>query len=221
MSKIEELIAQYCPEGVEFLEMQEVFEIKNGYTPSKANLEFWENGTLPWFRMEDIRANGRVLSDSIQHITPESVKGSGLFSANSVIVSTSATIGEHALITVDFLANQRFTCLTRKNVYTERLNMFYFHYYMFVVDEWCKNNVNISGFAGVDMPKFKKLQIPVPPFPIQKEIVTILDKFTQLEAELEARRKQYEYYRGKLLTFKPKLQTTTAMMMITTTTTTT
>lgn len=208
MSKIEELIEQLCPKGVEFIEMQEVFEIRNGYTPSKANREFWENGTIPWFRMEDIRENGRVLSDSIQHITPESVKGSGLFTATSIIVSTSATIGEHALITVDFLANQRFTCLTRKNGYAERLDMFFFQYYMFVVGEWCKNNINISGFAGVDMSKFKKLQIPIPPLPIQQEIVAILDKFTQLEAELEAeldaRKRQYEYYRNQLLNFEGK-----------------
>jgi type I restriction enzyme S subunit len=205
MNKIQQLIQQYCPNGVEFKELQEVFDIKNGYTPSKGNPEFWENGTIPWFRMEDIRANGRVLSDSIQHITPESVKGSGLFAANSIIVSTSVTIGEHALITVDFLANQRFTCLTRKSNYTHRLDMLFFQNYMYLIDEWCKNNINISGFAGVDMPKFKKLQIPIPPIAVQQEIAYILDSFTQLEAELEAeleaRRAQYEYYRAKLLNF--------------------
>ena len=208
MNKIQQLIQQYCPNGVEFKELQEVFDIKNGYTPSKSNSEFWENGTIPWFRMEDIRANGRVLSDSIQHITPESVKGSGLFAANSIIVSTSATIGEHALITVDFLANQRFTCLTRKSDYTDRLDMLFFQNYMFLVDEWCKNNINISGFAGVDMPKFKKLKIPIPPIAVQQEIAYILDSFTQLEAELEAeleaRRAQYAYYRAKLLNFNNK-----------------
>jgi type I restriction enzyme S subunit len=51
---------------------------------------------------------------------------------------------------------------------------------------------------------YSKFQIPIPPLPIQQEIVTILDSFTQLEAELEAeleaRRTQYEYYRNRLLT---------------------
>ena len=49
------------------------------------------------------------------------------------------------------------------------------------------------------------IEIPVPPLPVQEEIVRILDKFTELEEELEeeleARRKQYEYYRDSLLTF--------------------
>lgn len=81
---------------------------------------------------------------------------------------------------------------------------------MFLVDEWCKNNTNISGFASVDMGKFKNYLVPIPPLSEQERIVAILDKFdalvndlTQgLPAEIEARRKQYEYYRNKLLTFK-------------------
>lgn len=51
----------------------------------------------------------------------------------------------------------------------------------------------------------RNIEIPIPPLPVQQEIVRILDTFTELTAnlqtELEARRKQYEYYRDKLLTF--------------------
>lgn len=54
MSKLEELINELCPDGVDYKELQEVFTLRNGYTPSKDNPEFWENGTVPWFRMEDI-----------------------------------------------------------------------------------------------------------------------------------------------------------------------
>ena len=50
--------------------------------------------------------------------------------------------------------------------------------------------------------KMVQIKIPIPPIKIQEEIVKILDNFTELEAELEARKKQYEYYREKLLTFK-------------------
>ena len=58
---------------------------------------------------------------------------------------------------------------------------------------------------GLTLPRWKSIQIPLPPLAVQQEIVRILDKFTQLEAELEAeldcRKRQYEYYRNKLLTF--------------------
>lgn len=209
MKNLETLIQDLCPDGVEFRTMEEVFEIRNGYTPSKNNPDFWEGGTIPWFRMEDIRQNGRILSDAIQHITPAAIKGKGLFPANSIIIATTATIGEHALVIADSLANQRFTNLVvRKSLSACLLPKFVF-YYMFVIDEWCKKNVNAGNFASVDMKRFKKLEFPLPPIEVQTEIVRILDKFTSLEAELETeieaeidcRKRQYEYYRDKLLSF--------------------
>ena len=209
MKNLETLIQKLCPDGVEFRTMEEVFEIRNGYTPSKNNPDFWEGGTIPWFRMEDIRQNGRILSDAIQHITPAAIKGKGLFPANSIIIATTATIGEHALVIADSLANQQFTNLTvRKSLSACLLPKFVF-YYMFVIDEWCKKNVNAGNFASVDMKRFKKLDFPLPPIEVQTEIIHILDKFTSLEAELEmvleaeldCRKRQYEYYRDKLLSF--------------------
>ena len=197
---------------VRWMKMSEVFEIRNGYTPSKAKKEFWEGGTIPWFRMEDIRQNGRILSDSILHITPKGVKGKGLFKANSFILATTATIGEHALIIADSQANQQFTNLSIRKSLENELSVKYVYYYFFVIDEWCKANTNVSNFASVDMSKFYNLLIPIPSIAEQQRIVAILDRFdtlttdlTQgLPAEIEKRRQQYEYYRDKLLTFKRK-----------------
>ncbi|GAA7652153.1 restriction endonuclease subunit S [Helicobacter pylori] len=205
------LLQTLAPKGVEFKTLEEVFEIKNGYTPSKNNPEFWEKGTIPWFRMEDIRENGRILKDSIQHITPKALKGKKLFPKNSIIISTTATIGEHALLIVDSLANQQFTFLSKKANCGIALDMKFFFYQCFLLGEWCKKNTNVSGFASVDMTAFKKYKFPIPPLEIQQEIVKILDQFLALTtdllagipAEIKARKKQYEYYREKLLTFKP------------------
>ena len=123
MSKLQELINKLCPNGVEFKPLGEVFEMRNGYTPSKNNPDFWEGGTIPWFRMDDIRENGRILSDSIQHITPSAIKGKGLFEANSFILATTATIGEHALIIADSLANQQLTNLKVRKTRSRLQNM--------------------------------------------------------------------------------------------------
>lgn len=112
---------------IEWEIITDVFEIRNGYTPSKSKPEYWEGGTIPWFRMEDIRNNGMILSDSILHITMDGVKKGNLFEAGSFILATTATIGEHALLIADSLANQQFT----KFVF----------YYMFIVDEWCKSHL--------------------------------------------------------------------------------
>ncbi|WRF00750.1 restriction endonuclease subunit S [Helicobacter pylori] len=209
--RLKTLLQTLAPKGVEFKTLEEVFEIKNGYTPSKNNPEFWKNGTIPWFRMEDLRENGRILKDSIQHITPKALKGKKLFPKNSIIISTTATIGEHALLIVDSLANQRFTFLSKKANCDIALDMKFFFYQCFLLGEWCKNNINVSGFASVDMTAFKKYKFPIPPLEIQQEIVKILDQFSILTtdllagipAEIKVRKKQYEYYREKLLTFKP------------------
>jgi len=195
---------------VEWKTLGEVFNIKNGYTPSKSKSEYWTDGTIPWFRMEDIRTNGRVLKDSIQHVNKLAVKGNKVFPKNSIIVATSATIGEHALVLIPHLANQRFVSLSTKIEYKHRIDIKFIFYYFFILDEWCMNNTTTSSFSSVDMKGFRNFNIPIPSLTEQQRIADILDKFDTLvndlaagiPAEIEARRKQYEYYRNKLLTFK-------------------
>lgn len=170
--------------------METIFDIKNGYTPSKSNPSFWDNGTIPWFRMEDIRKNGHILSDSIQHVTPAAVKNAGLFPAYSIIVATTATIGEHALIIVDSLANQQFTFLTKRKSFDNKLDMMYFHYFMFIIDEWCKRNTNAGGLLSVNMDSFKKLTIPYPSSLSEQK--KIADCFVSIDKDIEATKRKLE-----------------------------
>ena len=206
--------------SVERVELSEIFDISNGYTPKKSVSSYWDDGNVPWFRMEDIRRNGRVLSESLIKVHESAVKKSGLFPENSIIVATSATIGEHALIKIPFLCNQRFTALILKEKYINKLDRKFLFYYCFVLDEWCRNNTTQSSFASVDMKGFRKFVFPVPSLTEQERIVKILDKFdalvndisSGLPAEIEARRKQYEYYRDRLLTFPRKFEPTEQAM---------
>ncbi len=158
--------------------VREVFTLGNGYTPSKANPAFWTNGTIPWFRMEDIRENGRVLSDSIQHVTPEAVKSSGLFPAGSLIVSTTATIGEHALLIADSLANQQFTVFQTVNRWSW-LSAKYLLYRFYGLGDWCRKNVNAGGLAAVSIADLQKYDIDFPSS--DKERDSIADYFGNIE----------------------------------------
>lgn len=186
--------------------MDEMFEIRNGYTPSKSNPKFWENGTIPWFRMEDIREHGHILSDSIQHITKEAVKGKGLFPANSIIVATTATIGEHALIIVDSLANQQFTFLTKRKSFDNQVDMKYFYYYMYIIDEWCKQHTNAGGFASVDMNGFKRLSVSLPSPEEQKEIA---ECFTSIDDLIDSTKQKLvmlqEHKKGLIQQLFPRI----------------
>jgi restriction modification system DNA specificity domain protein len=211
LRKAAEVVGVELVKRVEWKALDEIFTIRNGYTPSKAKQEFWTNGTIPWFRMDDIRENGGILEDSIQHITEDAVKGK-LFSSNSIIMATTATIGVHAMVTKKYLANQRFTNFTVSKILNYKLNSKFIYYYFFIIDEWCKRNTKVSNFPAVNMDLLKKQLFPLPPLSVQNYIVEKLDKFdtlvndisTGLPREIELRKKQYEYFREELLKFDRK-----------------
>ncbi|EPY9562699.1 restriction endonuclease subunit S, partial [Escherichia coli] len=194
---------------VEWVPVSELFQIKNGYTPSKSKKEFWENGTIPWFRLEDVRVNGRELNDSIQHINPLGVKGC-LFPKNSIFMSTTATIGEYALVRVPYLTNQQITNFSISEKFSEAVNIKYIFYRFYDFGKWCTENANKSGGVSIiGLKKLSQYQFPIPcpdnpekSLAIQSEIVRILDKFTALTAELNMRKKQYNYYLDQSLSFK-------------------
>ena len=198
---------------VEWLTAAEIFNIKNGYTPSKAKKEFWEDGNIPWFRLEDIRTNGRELNDSIMHVNQAGVKRN-LFPKDSIFMSTTATIGEFALVKIPHLTNQQITNFSLTSRFKGIIDIRYLFHRFHHFGEWCKENANKSGglsIIGIKKLSSYKFPIPCPDNPekslaIQSEIVRILDKFTALTAELTAeltmRKKQYNYYRDKLLSFE-------------------
>lgn len=158
------------------LRLRFVCEFRNGYTPSKANPEFWEDGTIPWYRMEDIRDSGRKLDEAKQYVTKDAIKGGGLFEAGSFILATTATIGEHAVLIVDSLANQQFTNLKIRKSLSNRLLRDYFFYYLFVIDDYCKATTKTSTFPAVSMELLKNCHVVFPLVQEQQAIVDYLDK---------------------------------------------
>ena len=173
--------------------IDELFDLGNGYTPSKSNPAYWTNGTIPWFRMEDIRTNGRILKDSIQHVTPEAVKGNGLYPKYSIILSTTATIGEHALLIANSLANQQFIFLNRKVNRRDMIDIIFFYHYCFILGKWCRDNINAGGLLAVNMDDLKNHSIYIPKsIAEQQAIATILTKMDDEITALEAKKAKYE-----------------------------
>lgn len=190
------------PEHWKIMRLRFVCEFRNGYTPSKANPKFWENGTIPWFRMEDIRDSGRFLNEAKQYISKEAVKGDGLFEAGSFILATTATIGEHAMLIADSLANQQFTNLKIRKSLISKLSRNFFFYYLFVIDEYCKSTTRKATFPSVDMTDLKNIGVSIPPIEEQQEIVTYLDsKVANINQLCQAERSQIE----KLKEYKQRL----------------
>lgn len=156
-----------------------ICEFRNGYTPSKANPDFWTDGTIPWYRMEDIRDSGRRLNEAKQYVTEEAVKGGGLFEAGSFILATTATIGEHAVLIVDSLANQQFTNLKIRKSLSKEVDNEFFFYFLFVIDDYCKSTTKTATFAAVNIDDLKNFEVAIPPFDEQLKIVSYINKVIQ------------------------------------------
>lgn len=199
MNKIQQLIQQYCPNGVEFKELQEVVNLTMGTSPAgntfspnpEDGIEFHQGKTS--FGNEIIKPSNIYTTSPIKIAEPD-----------SLIMSVRAPVGATNLTDRRIAIGRGLCSMIGKNGLMTK-----FLYY-FINDniQAFKNKSNGSTFEAINTIDIKQIQIPVPPLPIQQEIVTILDSFTQLEAELEAeleaRRAQYAYYRAKLLNFNNK-----------------
>lgn len=176
----------YKPSGIDWIgdipshwvskRLRYVCEFRNGYTPSKANGEYWADGTIPWYRMEDIREFGRFLKESKQSISKDAVKGCGLFEAGSFILATTATIGEHAMLIVDSQANQQFTNLKIRKSLNHTVTKEFFFYYLFVIDEFCKSTTKTTTFPAMDMTDLRNFGVSIPPLAEQEAIAAWLDE---------------------------------------------
>ena len=81
------------------------------------------------------------------------------------------------------------------------VNAKFLYYYLKTREDYFQQLGSVMQMPQISIPTTEKFPIPIPPLRVQSRIVEILDKFTQLEAELEARNKQYDFYRNRLLDF--------------------
>ena len=120
---------------------------------------------------------------------------------NQTMVINTGSIGEVVWSGVDFWSSDGTFVVETNDVIEDK----FLYYYLKTKEQYLKSQKREGGVPTIDRSVVEKLSIPLPPLSVQQEIVRILDKFTQLEAELEAeldcRKRQYEYYRNKLLTF--------------------
>lgn len=186
MKNLETLINELCPEGVEFVKLGDVCEVQRGKRLTKKQLSDQDN--YP------------VFHGGIQPI--------GYYSkcnrkANTVmIINVGASAGTIGFCGQDFWSSDGCYCLSHVNELSAR----YLYFLLSKNQHYFQSKVRHGGIPTLDALVVKNFEIPLPPIEVQTEIVRILDKFTELEAELEAeldcRKRQYEYYRDKLLSFE-------------------
>ena len=184
-TKVEQLIQQYCPDGVEYKPLGEITTILRGKRLTKSQL----SDDKPY---------------AVYHggLEPLGYYESANRTANTtMIINVGASAGTIGYSKEDFWSSDGCYCVEHSNLFDDR----YIYYVLQTQEQQLKSKVRVAGIPTLDRPVVEDLKIPIPPLPVQEEIVRILDTLTELQAELQTelqkRKQQYEYYRDKLLSF--------------------
>ena len=193
MSKLQELIQKLCPDGVEYKKLGELGKRLKGLPITATQMKSMASsgGEIRIF------AGGKTKVDT--HLAK--IPKANIITDPAVLVQSRGVI--------DFIYYDKpFTFKNEMWAYTMGNNVsvkFLYYYLKSNVETFRRKATAMGTFPQISIPDTENFLIPIPPLEVQEEIVRILDNFTnlaaELQAELQARQEQYEYYRNKLLTF--------------------
>ena len=186
MESIEQMIKRLCPEGIKFVKLGEVCEVLRGKRLTKK--ELFDDAQYKVF-------HGGL--SPIGYYTKANRQAQTV-----MVINVGASAGTVGFCDEEFWSSDGCFCLSHNDDVTLPK---YLYYYLADHQLSIQSRVRKAGIPTLDASAVKDLEIPLPPLAIQNRIVEVLDKMTtltaELEAELEARKQQYEYYRNKLLIF--------------------
>lgn len=193
MSKIEELIKEMCSDGVEYKQIKDISKVLRGKRLTKDKLD--DSNPYPVYH---------------GGLEPLGYYGQANRPANMVmVINVGASAGTIAYSDTEFWSSDGCFCIEK----TQEINEKFLYYYLKNNEYYFMTKVRVAGIPALDNYVVELFEIPVPPLDIQQEIVRILDTFMELEselqAELEARKKQYEYYSDELLAFSSDVEIVT------------
>lgn len=192
MSRLNELIQELCPDGVEFIMLIDICKITIGEFIHKNKQT--EEGKYPVFN------GGKNHTGYYEEFNND---------GNKVIISArGANAGYVNRVFTRYWAGN--SCYSISPLNDNYLNWLFLYYSLKNEEKKFMGNQQTGSIPAISKKQIEQIKIPVPPLDVQNEIVRILDTFTshtaelqtKLQAELQARKEQYEYYRNKLLTFE-------------------
>ncbi len=216
MSKLNELIQQLCPDGVEWKTLNDIGEFFGGLTGKSKN-DFID-GNAAFITYSNIYSNPSLNLNIDEKVRIDDGEKQNVIQYGDILFTGSSETPEECGMS---------SVVTKEPTEKMYLNSFCFGLRLFKLDKFnfdylkhlfrsaeirkeiCKTANGVTRF-NVSKKKMGEIAIPLPPLPVQEEIVRLLDALTEttqkyqaeLEAELDARKKQYEEYRKKILTFE-------------------
>ena len=204
MSKLDELIAELCLNGVEYRTFGESATIVRGASPRPIkNFITTEPTGVNWIKIGDVKPGDKYITASVEKITPEGAKKSRAVKKGDFILSNSMSFGRPYILQIDGCIHDGWLAIS--DFSDSYLSDFLYH---LLNSNSCQSEMRKkASFGGavqnLNADIVRALVLPVPPLEVQREIVHILDSFTlltaELTAELTARKKQYNFYRDTLI----------------------
>lgn len=211
MSKLNELIEKYCPDGVEYNKLGDIGDFFSGLT-GKSKEDF-KDGNAKFITYRNIYSNPSLnldINDKVRILDGEKQNivryGDVLFTGSSETPDECGMSSVVAVPTNECLYLNSFCFgLRLRNLEEYDLNFLKHLLRSHEVRSQIKQTASGVTRYNVSKKRFANVCIPTPPLEVQIEIAHILDQFSllqaELQAELQARQEQYEYYRNKLLSF--------------------
>ena len=188
---------------VEWKLLGEVAKIQRGASPRPISQYITDdpNG-IPWIKIGDTTADSKYIERTAQKITPEGAEKSRVLKCGDFVMSNSMSYGRPYILKISGAIHDGWASISDfESILTP--NFLYYYLSSNPVQDYWDGKINSSSVSNLNSDIIKSLPIPIPPLSVQTEIVKILDALTALTSELTSelilRRKQYEYYREKLL----------------------
>lgn len=175
----------------------DICEIYNGSTPSKSISEYWAKDDIPWFTINDIRNQGRIIRTTEKYISNEALEKTSikLLPSNSVLLCCTASVGEYAYTEIPLTTNQQFNGLVIKAEYKDKIIPKFLFYYATNFKQYLEKLGGQTAFKFVSVKDVKTIPVLIPSFAEQSEIIQ------SLEAEqsvIDSCQKLIEVYRQKI-----------------------
>lgn len=162
--------------------ISKVCYVRGGSTPTRTNKEFWDNGTVPWFTIEDIYEQGRYIYDTKQHITELATNKCFVYPIDTVLICCTASIGEYAMTKKEMASNQQFNGMMIKD--KKQLHPDFLLYVASTLKDNLLCNAGKTTINFVSRSKLESLEIPVPLYEEQVHFVSIFKQADKSKFEL-------------------------------------
>lgn len=154
--------------------ISDICNVRGGSTPTRTMKEYWEDGTVSWFTVEDIYEQGRYISDTKQHITELATKKCFVYPIDTVLICCTASVGEYAITKKEMASNQQFNGMIIKD--KNKVHPEFLLYVASTLKDDLLRKAGKTTINFVSRSKLEEIEIPVPAIEEQKRFISIFQQ---------------------------------------------